>query len=313
MELAVIKEVMGCLPKERTLFWYFKDRYAPYLLQKELEDKGPRTISELKRSRFSRLVQKPVCKPVVSQVGGRPVCAAEFAVLWPESPQPYVLTLGKWGGVDNFRWNQTSVPGWNLVLQMNFSNEHDHEYRCLLGKDFDHFKFYSHPVHRGKRNTMAWARIDLNFNEGVALIEEIQTDWLREAKDAFKDALVARKASKRTFSLWRDELEVSAMCRYYESVLSRHTDFWAEAMLTAAIGFIRDELGFSTIFYHDYETGKALKHIGRRGPPRSLYTDLPRKFCFQETDSGPQYVITHKEVRRLWKKLKHKKWFVLNL
>ncbi len=67
-----------------------------------------------------------------------------------------------------------------------------------------------------------------------------------------------------------DELEVGAMCRYYESVLSSHTDIWAEAMLTAAISFIRDELGFTTIFYHDYETGKALKHIGRRGPPRSL-------------------------------------------
>ncbi len=88
MELALIDEVMGCLPKELTLFWYFKDRYAPYLLEKELEDKGPRTIGELKRSRFSRLVQKPVSKAVVSRVGGRPVSASDFAALWPESSQP---------------------------------------------------------------------------------------------------------------------------------------------------------------------------------------------------------------------------------
>ena len=313
MELAVINEVMGCLPKERTLFWYFKDRYAPYLLQKELECKGPRTIGELKRSRFSRLVQKPVCRPVVSRVGDRPVSAAEFAELWPLTSMPYVLTLGRWGGGRDFYWDQTSVPGWNLVLQLNFSKEHDHKYQRLIGKDFDHFKFYSHPVHRGDRNTMAWARIDLDFSEGVALIEEIQTDWLREAKEAFKDAVDAHKARKKTFNLWSNELEVGAMCRYYESVLGEHTQVWAEAMLTAAIGFIRDELGFRSIFYHHYETGKALKHIGRRGPPRSLYTDLPRKFCFQETDEGPQYVTTHREVRRLWKKLKHKKWFVLNL
>ncbi|OZG74525.1 hypothetical protein BTA51_05865 [Hahella sp. CCB-MM4] len=309
----MIREVMGSLPKERTLFWYFKDRYAPYLLQKELEERGPRTVGELKRCRFAKLLQKTVCKPLVSQAGNRPVMANEFAAIWPEVSKPYVLTVDKWGGLTDFHWNQTSVPGWNLVLQMNFSNEHDHEYRCLFGKDFDHFEFYSHPVHRGKRNTLAWARIDLDFNEGVALIEEIQTDWIREARDAFKDATEARKAKKNTFKLWSDELDVGRMCTYYERVLTSHTEQWAEAMLTAAVSFIRDELGFKTIFYHSYETGKSLKHIGRRGPPRSLYTELPKKFCFEETDQGPQFVVTHKEVRRMWKKLKYKKWFVLNL
>ncbi|WP_020410776.1 hypothetical protein [Hahella ganghwensis] len=313
MELDTVREVIDGLPKERTLFWYFKDRYAPYLLQKELEQNGSRTVAELKRSRFSKLVQKSVCSPLVSRAGNRPVLADEFAALWPENSTPYVLTVGRWGGMNNYRWNQTSVPGWNLVLQLNFSNEHDHEYRCLLGKDFDHFEFYSHPVHRGKRNTLAWARIDLDFDEGVALIEEIQTDWIREARDAFKDATEARREKKKTFSLWSDEFEVGKMCRYYEMVLARHSEQWAEAMLTAAIGLIRDELGFRTIFYHNYETGKALKHIGHRGPPRSLYTDLPKKFCFKETEQGPQYVTTHREVKRMWKKLKCKKWFVLNL
>ncbi len=62
MELALIDEVMGCLPKELTLFWYFKDRYAPYLLEKELENKGPRTIGELKRSRFSVWCRNPCAR-----------------------------------------------------------------------------------------------------------------------------------------------------------------------------------------------------------------------------------------------------------
>ncbi len=311
MKLHLVQEVLACLPKERTLFWYYRDRYAVYLLEKEL-GRIPQTVSELKRGRFSKLVNKPVCQPVISRAGNRPLCSAEFANLWPTMVTPFVLTVDKWGGSD-FHWNQTSTPGWNLVLHMNFSNQHDHHYRCSLGKDFDHFKFFSHPIHAGRRNTLGWARIDLCFDEGVALIEEIQTDWLREAKEAFSDALQAKKSKQGSFRVWGCEVDTNGMLYYYRKVLMPYLKVWSEAMLTATLNFIRDELGFGTIFYHQYETGKALKHIEGSGPPKSLYTDLPKKFCFRTTEKGPQFVVKHKEVKRLWKKLKKPSWFVLEI
>ena len=38
----------------------------------------------------------------------------------------------------------------------------------------DPFEWTSHPVHEGRHRTLAWARIDLDWESGEALIEEIQ-------------------------------------------------------------------------------------------------------------------------------------------
>ncbi len=47
--------------------------------------------------------------------------------------------------------------------------------------DDDSFKYTGHPIHK-TRNSIAWARIDLDYLTGEVLIEEIQNDWLRQAK-----------------------------------------------------------------------------------------------------------------------------------
>ena len=39
-----------------------------------------------------------------------------------------------------------------------------------------------HPVASGGELTLAWSRIDLDLDRGEALVEEIQSDWVRDAQ-----------------------------------------------------------------------------------------------------------------------------------
>lgn len=52
-------------------------------------------------------------------------------------------------------------------------------YYQRLGCPGSHFNYCGHPVSR-QRNTLAWARLDLDLNSATALIEEIQSDWIRD-------------------------------------------------------------------------------------------------------------------------------------
>ncbi|MGL4666681.1 MAG: hypothetical protein ACRCWR_01975 [Saezia sp.] len=65
-------------------------------------------------------------------------------------------------------------------------------------------------------------------------------------------------------------------------------------MLWAGISFLREEIGICDIFYHSFDGGRFLKRIdGNRLPLRSLYTNLPRRFCFAPTQEAPEFL--HKE------------------
>ena len=61
-------------------------------------------------------------------------------------------------------------------------------------------------------------------------------------------------------------------------------------MLAAAVWFLRSELGLKRIFYYTFDTGNELKRLACDKPPRSLYTDLPRRFCFRRTHNGPLFL-----------------------
>ena len=52
----------------------------------------------------------------------------------------------------------------------------------------------------------------------------------------------------------------------------------------------------------------------RAGPPRSLYTELPRKFCFETTHNGPRFVrnSARKELLKLFMD-PQKMWYYLAL
>ena len=68
------------------------------------------------------------------------------------------------------------------------------------------------------------------------------------------------------------------------------------------------------VYYHTFKTGIRFKNIAWTAPPRSLYTDLPRKFCFRETTQAPMFLKKCKH-RTVQSRLKDKsnRWFVLNI
>lgn len=284
MRRAELKEILRCLPRYRTRFYYFKDRYALLLLN--LAITGVTSKKELSASRYSRLLEKSVVKEILAQCRGRAISGQDFDAYWPSRYECYFLTLGVWGSRQG-HWDQTSRKGFNLVLQLNFSSEHDVPYRKLVDPEDDRpFEFYGHPVAKAPYNTLAWSRLDIDLTRGEALIEEIQNDWIREALWARRMAVRDRGPNY----YWGSKLKNDWVIRYVDSVLRQHEAIWDEAMLAATLWFLRKEIGVGTIYYHTHETGASLKKISGRLPPRSLYTKLPRKFCFTETEQAPGFL-----------------------
>ena len=284
MKHCEVEEVRACLPKGRTLFSYGKDWYAVELLKLAL--KGETSIADLKQSPFGRLFDKQQVRQWFGALGKNKVSRDDLDLLWPDSWESYRLRLDTYDG-----WAQTSRRGhhaWNLVLQLNL-NETDAR---LMDEQFpersrDPFEWACHPIHEGRHRTLAWARIDLDWASGEALIEEIQTDRLREVKSLL-DYARARKLER--VEQWGVKLETSFLVDYWERRLRHSRAVWAEAMVCAAIKFIVDELGLRRIFFHTPESGRTYKDYGYSEPPRSVYTDLPRRFCFQQVDEVPEFL-----------------------
>jgi hypothetical protein len=135
--------------------------------------------------------------------------------------------------------------------------------------------------------------VDLE-NEEV-LIEEIQTDWVREAKEKRSNALYlqsrSRERRRQAPEWWGFDCPLEHVIRYCDEILPPHDSIWDEATLSAALTFARQELGIRRVFYHTPESGIRLKGIDSKWPPpQSVYSTLPRKFCFQETEEIPSFL-----------------------
>ena len=101
------------------------------------------------------LLQKPIVKNALALAGDGLLAQEHLDLQWPLSLETYVLTLARWGeGAGS--WEQTSRPGSNLVLQLNFSRGHDRAYDRFLKPDSEGpFTCGNHPVHNGGRHTLA--------------------------------------------------------------------------------------------------------------------------------------------------------------
>ena len=86
--------------------------------------------------------------------------------------------------------------------------------------------------------------------------------------------------------------------RYVDEVLQPHIAVWDEAMLTATLRFLREDLGIRRIFYHTFDGGNRIKALRSGMPPRSLYTRLPRRFCFRKTAEVPSFLMAQRRVRK---------------
>ena len=312
MKSAILEEVIACLPADRTLFHYFKGQYAFFLLAHAARLYP--SVSAIKQSPFQSLLRQPDVKAVLAGQGDGVLRSSLLETVWKEGSLPFVLTVDRWGNHDQWQY-QTTRKGCNLVLQLNFSEQHNRAYRRLVKPTDDYiFNFYGHPVmDREKRSlyreTLAWARIDLDLDSGEALIEEIQSDWVRRVGACLQNL---RRRSSSWHLRWC-ECDPEDFVAYAEKVLAPYDELWAEAMLAATLHFIRNELGIAEIFYHTHEAGQRLKRVGGGAPPRSLYSDLPRKFCFQITKTDPAFIGRDRTFLRKKRSIKQVEWYRLVL
>ena len=318
MDINLVKEIIACLPKERTLFHYFKDRYAQILLYHFIENEMD--IKEIKNSHMAGLLQKPVMRHFLASNGNGKLRRNELRHCWQTDMYYFVLTLGYWGGARNRGWYQTSRKGYNLVLQLNFSNVHDAAYNSLVRPRADNIlNYYAHPFNKKSRSghsreTLAWARIDLDFRTNEALIEEIQSDWVRRVKSLLNNARYsARNGHHRCASRWNVEGNLKDIVEYCEGIFQPYEKIWSEAMLGATIDFIRHELGINTIYYHTDSTGFRVKKIRNTHPPKSIYDKLPRQFCFTKIKQAPVFLNQDRSFYRAYRKIKNPEWFQLQL
>jgi len=311
MKRELIDEVINCLPKDRTLFHYFKGEYAFKLLS--YASRSRNTVSQLKKSPYQRLLNQPGVKAVLSNKGSGSVTPEIFTHVWKQNSEPFVLTLDSWGKTRHWG-DQLTRDGGNLVLQMNFTEKHNRAYKKLVKPEDEFiFNYDGHPVMtQGKRklfrDTLAWSRLDINLQSGEVLIEEIQSDWVRRVKAC----ALAIKAGKSPWHLDYCDCNPDRFVTYVDNVFKPFSALWSEAMLMASIKFIFTELGINKIYYHTYETGMQIKQIYGK-PPRSLYSDLPRKFCFEVTDEDPVFLQSDRSFIRKRRKLKNVNWYKLEL
>lgn len=314
MDKSVLSEVMACLPRGRTLFHYFKDRYALMLLAEHAGCGIP--VACLKKSAASRLLSKPVVKDVLASCGKTIVDETVLNSYWPDDVETFLLTLDEWGGGES-SWQQTTRDGLNLVLQLNFSNRHDSLYQRMVRPEYSaRLNLDGHPVlYRGKRKlfreTLAWSRIDLDFETGEALVEEIQSDWVRMAQLLRKRAKLCADEHCDSMACMSVSGSPENVMTYVDLVLAPYGRIWDEAMMSATIDFIFNEMGIKTVYYHSYETGASLKSIRSKLPPRSIYSRLPKQFCFEKTIEVPEFLTKDKSFHQKYSKLSNPGWYRL--
>lgn len=298
MDEVTLREILARLP-DRQVFRYFKDRYALMLLSYACRD--GRNLRDMKASKFRGLFDKPLVRSMASRGGAGWQHRAYLAEPQHARSYDFVVTFGAWGDPDLDEseapdWRQVSRPGMNLVLHLNFPLEHDARYSRLIRPGLDDpFVNSDHPHAESPLNTLAWARVDLDFEAGEALIEEVQSDWVRRARDTYAAAIDVL-ASGDIDSWYGDAYTDAAATpkgaiRYYRDVLLPYVGIWHEAVLAATLRTLVDELGITRIFYHTVEGGEVMKSIPGE-PPRSLYSKLPRRFCFTEQEAVPSFLAS---------------------
>ncbi len=312
MDKILLNEIIACMPKDRTIFPYFKGRYALMLLKNIIGEST--SIANIRKTSFAALLDKPEVKLALAMAGKGLLTPDILNSVWPEESYQFILTVGRWGS-NSYGGDQTSRRGYNLVLQLNFSKQHDNVYNNMVKPNKESLlNYYAHPILELNerdyfRETLAWSRIDLDFTKDEALIEEVQSDWLRRAKRLLRSAQFYKKHNSKMVTRWNVNGEVDDVIQYCEKILLPYNKIWSEAMLAATIEFIQNELGINTIYYHTESTGYRVKKIKYTQPPRSLYSKLPNKFCFSETQDAPEFLKQDKTFNRGYKKVSNPQWY----
>ena len=292
-----LTEVRHRLPDEIT-FNYYTDRQSPWLLANLMPETT--TVRAVRQTRWAKLLDRPAVKPLVARSGGmlvrsdvsqlahadvydldriagKALCGA-LETLWQEVWQDYLVTFTTYGLGQGWQCEQISREGGNLVLQLGFPTDH----AALMGRFLDpetrwKFEELNHPVRGEGRPTLAWARLDLDLDRGEALIEEVQSDWLRLV--AYEvTSLRARSPQNRNLRAHQD---------YMRALFARYAKVWPKVVMLATLHVLCDHLGMRRVWMHRPEAGAWFKGMEQDDAPRSLYMDLPKSFCFEPVSEIP--------------------------
>ena len=296
MDTQLLDEIIACMPRGKTHYHYFQGAYASRLLSMILPQEI--NLQTIKKTRFNKLLEHKTVKPILQSCGNGRLDKQAIDGIWVNPSKPFLLSIDRWGSKKDWAWNQTSRPGENLVLQLNLPHEHLRHFHKWINPDQEstlNGRYSGHPVqspcdNKLFRETLAWARIDLDFQTNEALIEEIQSDGVRYVKRWAKD--YQKCACKRC----QERLK-------YVDWFSDYAKIWSEAILMASIWFIKHELGINRIFMHTARSGWQIKKMDKYWTaPRSLYSDLPKKFAFKQTWAAPDFLIDTKNYKQLIRK-----------
>ncbi len=300
MDFETINMIRRVLPRDMP-FPYYADRESAWLLAQLM--RGDASVAELRGQTAGKLLDRPLLKPLIAGCGGRlrqrdvlALAHADKAMDWRDvSPtslaaldpvyamnwQDFTLSFAAWGSKRDWRYNQLSRPGGNLVVQLGFPTEHAQ----VFGRYFDRtmrrkLEYAGHPIRKDGPPTLAWARLDIDLDTGTALVEEVQCDWLR----------FVRWEKMRRARTGAQEREMRVLIAYEQALLRHYAKSWPRVMLLAALYLLREELGVRDVWMHQHHAGAVLKNVEGGLPPRSLYTDLPRAFCFAPTRDVPVFL-----------------------
>jgi hypothetical protein len=319
MDMARAKELAASLRASRTTLTYFPHRYAAWLLGRAVGEGAPKR--EVEASPHGRFLDNLLVRQVAARAGDGVLTRQALEQIEPSGAEVYSLGATTWGASRPRDWfpygHQMTRPGANLVLLLCFSPRHDAVYRRLLDPAARLPAVESgHPHARPPRIALAWARLDVEVGTGEALIEEVQSDWIRELgalwsyttrlrSDAARDRWVQRYFAN-------PGTRFDAFARYWQRVLANHRAWWPEATLFAALQVLRERFGVRRVYYHTYEGGKRRKKMFRN-PPRSLYTRLPQRFGFAETTEPPRLLATGPKAKRRHVEADGPPWYRLDL
>lgn len=293
MKSQLLDEVIACLPNGKTHYRYFQGAYASRILSMMLPEQVE--LHKLKKTRFTRLLEHKSVKPIVSQCGDGVLDRQSLTSSWCEPSKPFLLSLSRWGANAGRYWNQTSRSGENLVLQLNLPMQNLQHYQRWIDPSRQSTLngiWSDHPVQTAVdepsfRETLAWSRIDLDFETNEALIEEVQSDATRKI-------IWMSKRYKRCGCL--SCLDKLKYVKWFEPYIK----LWSEALLCASIEFIRNELGIERVFIHTAKSGWKVKRMDKTWQaPRSLYSDLPKKFAFKQTYAAPEFLLQTRSYQKL--------------
>ena len=140
MKTSTLNWVYKCVANQKKHFKYEKGLYVYNLLNIALKN-GAKSKKDLQNSPYNFLMNKPEIKTITQNTGAG--VFTQDQLKWVNKEEKFFgVSVGKWGEDKSHRnssYYQTSCPGKNLVLQLNFDNEHD----IIYHKSFNHLGFNS--------------------------------------------------------------------------------------------------------------------------------------------------------------------------